>query len=114
VVTSRPSQAEPTVKAALTPKQPPRITENDEYIAFLKRIVRAYGRRVAAGDIDALAGLAAMADQLDAAMQHGINGLRDAGYSWAQIGAQLGITRQGAQQRWGDKDGLRNGFLAGP
>jgi hypothetical protein len=113
-VTSRPSQPESSVKPALTSKRPPRMTENDEYIAFLKRIVRAYGRRVATGDIDALAPLAAMADQLDAAMQHGINGLRHAGYSWTEIGAQLGITRQGAQQRWGDKDSRRNGFFSGP
>jgi hypothetical protein len=27
--------------------------------------------------------------------------LRAAGYSWAEIGARLGITRQAAQQRWG-------------
>jgi hypothetical protein len=28
--------------------------------------------------------------------------LNDFGYSWADIGMRLGITRQGAQQRWGD------------
>jgi len=97
---SRASQTESSVKRALTSKGPQRITENDEYIAFLKRILRAYGRRVAAGDIDGLAGLVAMADELDAAVRHGVNGLRNAGYSWAEIAARLEITRQGAQQRW--------------
>jgi hypothetical protein len=28
-------------------------------------------------------------------------GLRDHGYSWAEIGYRLGLTRQAAQQRWG-------------
>ena len=30
-----------------------------------------------------------------------VKGLRDFGYSWAEIGSRLGITRQAAQQRWG-------------
>jgi hypothetical protein len=77
---SGPSQPEPSVNPALTPKRPKRITENDEYLAFLRRVVRGYGRRVAAGDIEALPGLAAIADELSAAMQHGVNGLRTAGY----------------------------------
>jgi ribosomal protein S20 len=84
----------------LTPKRSKRVTENDEYLSFLQRVVRSYGRRIAAGDIDALPGLAAMAAELDAAMQHGVNGLRTAGYSWADIAARLGVTRQGAHQRW--------------
>lgn len=100
VVMPRQSRSESDVKRALTPKRSKRLTENDEYLAFLRRVVRGYGRRVAAGDIDALPGLAAMGEELDAAMQHSVNGLRAAGYSWAEIAARLGITRQGAQQRW--------------
>ncbi len=30
-----------------------------------------------------------------------VTGLRAFGYSWAEIGSRLGITRQAAQQRWG-------------
>jgi biotin operon repressor len=30
-----------------------------------------------------------------------VKGLRACGYSWAKIGARLGISRQAAQQRWG-------------
>jgi len=108
-VTSRSSEAESSIQREPTSKRSRRITENDEFAAFFQRILRAYGRRVAAGDIDALAGLAVMAGELDAAMQHGVNGLRDAGYSWAEIAARLGITRQGAQQRWGGKDRVRTG-----
>jgi hypothetical protein len=97
----------PAPSAAPTPKQSKRITENDEFAAFFQRILRACSRRVAAGDIDALAGLAAMASELDAAIQHGVNGLGDAGYSWAEIATQLSITHQGAQQRWSGKDRVR-------
>ena len=33
-----------------------------------------------------------------------ITGLRQYGYSWADIALRLGITRQGAQQRWGGEN----------
>ena len=29
-----------------------------------------------------------------------VKGLHRCGYSWAEIGSRLGITRQAAQQRW--------------
>jgi hypothetical protein len=45
--------------------------------------------------------MAALADDLDHAIRQAISGLRGFGYSWAEIAARLGITRQGAQQRWG-------------
>jgi len=34
-------------------------------------------------------------------MAKAVKGLREHGYSWAEIGYRLGITRQAAQQRWG-------------
>ena len=42
-----------------------------------------------------------LADELDAAIAEAVKGLRGCGYSWAEIGSRLGITRQAAQQRWG-------------
>ena len=42
-----------------------------------------------------------LADDLDHAIRDAITGLRGHGYSWADIGTRLGITRQAAQQRWG-------------
>jgi hypothetical protein len=90
-----------SVNKPLTPKRRRRITENDDYAAFVRRVIRAYSRRVAAGDIDAITGMAATAAELDTAIRQAITGLRDQhGYSWADIAARLGITRQGAQQRW--------------
>jgi hypothetical protein len=76
--------------------------ENDEYAAFLRRVIRAYSRRVAAGDIEAIAAMNRLATDLEDATRQAITGLRGYGYSWADIAMRLGITRQGAQQRWGD------------
>ncbi len=39
-----------------------------------------------------------LSNAIDNAIQQAVNGLRVAGYSWAEIGARLGITRQAAQQ----------------
>jgi hypothetical protein len=104
-MTPVPSGALSSVKRQLTPGSLRKVTENDEYAAFLRRVLRAYGRRIAAGDIDALVDMAAMAEELEGAMRLAVVGLRRAGYSWGEIAVRLGITRQGAQQRWGS--GLR-------
>lgn len=89
------------VNPSLTAKPRRRVTENDEYAAFVRRVIRAYSRRVTAGDIDALTDMARLADELDIAIHRAVIGLRAHGYSWADIAARLGITRQAAHQRWG-------------
>ena len=91
-----------SVKRPLTPKRRFRIVENDEYAAFLRRVIRAYSRRVAEGDIEAITTMVGLADHLEDATRQAITGLRQFGYSWADIALRLGVTRQGAQQRWGD------------
>jgi hypothetical protein len=100
-MTSHPREHDSGVKPRLTPRRRRTVTENDGYAAFLRRAIRAFGRRIAAGDIDALADAAFLAAQLDTTIQTAVSGLRDRGYSWADIGRQLGVTRQAAQQRWG-------------
>ena len=90
-----------TVKARLTPKRPRQQVQNDEYSAFIRRILHAYARRVGDGDVEALTLMTSLADEIDAAIAEAVKGLRTYGYSWAEIGARLGITRQAAQQRWG-------------
>jgi hypothetical protein len=89
------------VNKALTAKRRSRVVENDQYAAFLRRVIRAYSRRIAAGDIEAITDMTALAGHIDQAIRDGITGLRRDGYSWADIALRLGITRQGAQQRWG-------------
>ena len=87
------------VKKKLTRK---RVVENYDYAAFLRRIVRAYSRRVADGDIEAVPDMVRLSSDLDAAVRDAITELRARhGYSWADIGLRLGVTRQAAQQRWG-------------
>jgi hypothetical protein len=88
------------VNAALTPKRRRPVVENSDYAAFSRRVLRAYSRRVAEGDIESLALMAGLAGDIDAAIGQAVGGLRSAGYSWADIGARLGISRQAAQQRW--------------
>ena len=90
-----------TVKTTLTPKRAVRVRENDEYAAFARRVLRAYARRVADGDVEALTLMTDLADEIDTAISQAVTGLRAFGYSWAEIGSRLGITRQAAQQRWG-------------
>lgn len=78
-----------------------RTVENDQYAAFARRIVRAYATRVAAGDVEALPGLLALSDEINAHVHDAVNSLRTFGYSWTEIANRLGISRQAAQQRWG-------------
>ena len=92
-----------TVKNPLTPKRPGRVRENDEYAAFARRVLRAYARRIADGDVEALTLMTDLAGEIDTTISAAVTGLRGSGYSWAEIGSRLGITRQAAQQRWGAK-----------
>jgi hypothetical protein len=97
------------VKTGLTTDRPTRggrtrgrePVENGAYTAFGARGIRAAGRRIADGDVEALPDLARLADDLDQALSKAVAGLRSFGYSWAEIAARLGTTRQAAQQRWG-------------
>jgi hypothetical protein len=77
------------------------VVENDAYSAFLRRAIRAAGRRVAGGDVEGLADLLSLAGELDRATDATVRGLRASGYSWGEISSRLGVTRQAAQQRWG-------------
>jgi hypothetical protein len=86
--------------------RPPRprrrdVVENDEYAAFVRRIIRAFARRVATGDVEALTDMVGLSALLDEAIGDAVKGLRAHGYSWAEIADRLGITRQAAHQRWG-------------
>ena len=44
-----------------------------------------------------------LAHDIDHALTTATRGLHTAGYSWADIAARLGITRQAAHQRWGPR-----------
>jgi hypothetical protein len=72
-----------SVNTPLTPNRTRLTVENPEYAAFARRILTAYARRVATGDIEALALMAELAGTIDASIRDAVTGLRDRGYSWA-------------------------------
>jgi hypothetical protein len=74
----------------LTPKRPRRQVENDEYSAFVRRILRAYARRVGDGDIEALALMLGLADEIDTAVVEAVKGVR-------AYGLLLGRNRRAAR-----------------
>lgn len=89
------------VNRALTRQRRRDVVENDDFGAFARRVVRAYGRRVASGDVEALRDLLALGREVEQATTNAVEGLREFGYSWAEIAGRLDITRQAAHQRWG-------------
>ena len=97
-----------TVRSALTPKprrkRPRRPVETAEFDAFVRRILRAYARRVAAGDVEALRSLSQLSSEVDAVCRLAVAGLRKSpySYSWSEIADRLGVSKQAAQQRYGD------------
>ncbi len=94
-----------TVRSGLTAgraKRGKRVVENPEYVAFTRRILAGLARRIASGDVEALASLRSLTDEVDSCTRTAIRGLREFGYSWSEIASRLGISRQSAHQRWGD------------
>ena len=79
-----------------------RKTTTSDYIAMTGRMVARLPERVAR-DFDDLTELAAIAKAADAALHAAVTGIRarDDKVSWTMIGDLLGLTRQGAQQRFG-------------
>lgn len=76
--------------------------ETNEYAAMLQRMVRGYGRRLADADPTELAAAVKLQAQLDDTIRQAVVRMREAhGFSWADVAAELGTTRQAAQQRYG-------------
>jgi hypothetical protein len=72
----------------------------DSFLAFGRRIIRAYGRRTVEGDLDALTGLVELQSELQAAILKAGADAHTFGYSWTEIGAALGTSRQAAERRF--------------
>ena len=102
-MTAPPSGRRSGVNRSLTPKRRRRVTENDEYAAFLRRAhprlqpprrLRRHRRPRRHGRASPPTSTTPSRDA--------VTGLRTGhGYSWADIALRLGISRQAAQQRWG-------------
>lgn len=75
--------------------------ETTEYLAMLRRMIAAAGRRTSEGDEIELRQLIDLTDHLSKAIHEAVTGQRALGRSWAYIATATGTTRQAAQQRWG-------------
>lgn len=76
-------------------------TETAEYAAMLKRMIRAYGRRVGDADEVDLATMLEVRAEMELAIAAAVQGQRDGlGRSWSEIARGLGTTRQAAHARF--------------
>lgn len=78
-----------------------RERETTDYAGFVRRTIRAHGKRVAAADEVDLAELVGLHAEVDAAITTAVHGMRERGESWAYIARGLGVTRQYAQRTYG-------------
>jgi len=81
----------------------------EEYGKFMMRLMRSYGKKAVAGDLDCtaleqLAEIQVMLEQQTAEVVRALRSEQGGGYSWSQIGDALGITRAAAFKRYGGAD----------
>ena len=80
--------------------------ETPEYAAMVGRMVRALGRGVAEGDPVDLVEFDRLQLLLDEARRVAVAGQRETGFSWGEIAAGLGISRQAVHQRFTETRGV--------
>lgn len=81
-----------------------RVYENDDYAAMLRRLIDAYGRRLADGSPEDLAKAVELHRHLDKMMDEAVPAMRERyGWSWAEIARPLGMARENAYKRWGKR-----------
>lgn len=75
-----------------------RVTETGDFGKAAVRMIRTLARRVGASDIDEFAALWEVRAEADRAAAAAIDDLRAAGFSWAEIAAQTGASKQALSQ----------------
>jgi hypothetical protein len=91
-------------------RKPKQETINEGFKAMMLRMVRAYLRRVEAGDLQALADFVEVHRYMSLALNIAVaaqRNHRDNPASWAGIAKATGLSRSAAQERWGALGGLR-------
>jgi hypothetical protein len=68
-------------------------------------MIRAAGKRVSHADLEDLTELIGIRADLDEAIQAAVDGLREDGFTWKDIGAATGTTGQAATMKWGRRKG---------
>jgi hypothetical protein len=76
-----------------------RTTTTADYDAMLRRMIRAYGKRVAQDPDVALADLRGIEAELADAVNLGLNAALQAGGSASKLAADLGVSRQAIYKR---------------
>jgi hypothetical protein len=90
----------PAATAEPTQESPPRV-EAPEFGKMVRRMIKAYGRRCANADVEDLADLMSLRDELERSIEYAVHESRVRhGRSWADIGRACGTSRQAAQQRY--------------
>lgn len=79
------------------------IGDHSDYVAFVRRILRAMAKRMGTADPEDLAEMLALRCELDEAIADAVAGLRTSGFSWAEIARASGTSRQAAHARWASK-----------
>ncbi|GAA4178928.1 helix-turn-helix domain-containing protein [Gryllotalpicola koreensis] len=77
--------------------------ETSEYLAMVRRMLRAAGKRVADADEVELAELVALRAELEQAIASAVDGQHERGVSWRGIAAGLGVNRSAAHERYARK-----------
>lgn len=80
--------------------------ESPDLVAMLNRVAKALVRRAAEGDLEAVSALREAERAMGNALVDAARAAHEEpnAYSWTEIGRELGMTRQAAQQRFGDED----------
>ncbi len=100
--TVSPRMTLPGQRAKTRKKRERRPLEATEFAAMMRRMLAAHGRRVADADMEDLAELIALGDELEAVIAKTVRDARERhGWSWADIGRAAGIERQSAHKKWG-------------
>jgi len=88
-----------------------RVTETGEFGRAAIRMIRAMAKRVGASDIAEFGVMWETMTEAERAVTEAIDHLRAAGFSWAEIGAEIGCCRQRLtqwRQRRGEFPGQQN------
>ncbi len=79
-------------------------TENGDFGRAAIRMIRAMARRVGAADIAEFGAMWEVMTEAERAVTDTIDGLQKSGYSWSQIGAEIGWSKQRLSQ-WRQRRG---------
>ncbi len=75
-----------------------RTIETAEFGRFAIYMIRSLARRIGGSDIAQFGALWDVMSEAERAVTDAITGLRSAGFTWEELGAEIGVSRQAVQQ----------------